>query len=742
MEMPSAHEADSKPGERASAPDGPGPQSNGEKSPNAGFSKLSIIAGKLSSLSSHVTFAFVALLIICAVWQSFTPVTIIAPFQVPQPNLPFNGEIVADALQDGLTSIHDDIETEKEDPRLRPTEMDLQVLRGLNIPKFRVQDSSRFEVELKGFSYGRIVSAARSVWHNQTTISGDLIPDTATKEFILIARTPEDGPWQSVPRPMTAEGLKSASRELAEQILAAQNPTLAGAALLKSGQSDQAVDLLKKALNHEKPNEHLKLNLCMGFEANRRYEDAIGCYEELGKMGPSAPQEVLEHIAHAQYLKGDREVAIESFRNLVRNGYDKALLDLGKALDDTGDHAGALKAYGEFVAKQRNKPDNRRNLAIAHVNMGAAFARQKRHDEAKKEFQDALNYAPGDVLILANLAFETAEAGDLDGGIAQLQAIVEKNVNPDSVPFAYLQLGSLLQEKGDWQGAAEQFRKATELRPNYEDAHRSLAAALAHEGLIAYALSEYAEVAKLSPVEPDHRYSVVLANQWLGNALRDQGKYPGAGDAYREAILLKHDYRLAHSELGLVLERQGHLEEAIQQYRSATMLEPSELDDKESIVIARHRLEEGLVSQGRKRRAEAIAELRRLMELDLRDLNCRFCLAKALFEEGNFRQAADEYDFAIKSDPQSPVAHHSLARALEKQGQLEKAVIEYRLAANLAPSEAIYHADLARALELQNLKQEAVAERQIVARLNSEAVVPSGSTSPLQAQLFRCQVLR
>jgi tetratricopeptide (TPR) repeat protein len=675
-------------------------------------------------------------------WQAHTPVTVIAPFQMPKSELPFSAEIVADALQDALTSIHDEITRENSDLRLKPAEMDLPVLRDLNSPKFSTaQDATRFTVEVKGVSYERIVSAARALWRSEKIISGDVVLNGNDKDFILVARMPGGGPWQSVLRPATADGLKRASRDLAEKILEAQDPTLAGAALLKDGRIEQAVAALDRAQS-EKPTNTKIMNLCMAYEASHRYAKAVECYGRVQKMGPNS-DELSERLAHAQYLSGGkgREDAINAFRKLAEKGYSHALLELGKALEDTGHHEDALKAYKDFVAKPAHPGENRtHDLAIAYVNLGAAFASQKDHQAAFNQYQEALKYAPGDVLVLVNLAVETAAKGDLEDGIAQLQGVIDGNENLDSIPFAHFQLGKLLQEKHDWQGAAEQFREATELRPSYDEARRNLAFSLAHEGLPAYAFSEYTKVAKLSPNEPDRRHSQVLAYQWLGNVLREHGNYSGAASAYREAIKLKHDYRAAHCELGFILERQGHLDEAIQEYRAAVNANPTELDDRDTLQVARVRLEDALVSQGQARRAETIAELRRLMELDLKDLECHFCLAKALLDQHKFVEAGSEYESLIRLEPQSAAAHHGLARTLHKQGLVDQAVVEFRRAADFAANNPAYHSDLAHELDLQHSRLEAAAERGIVAKLSLDPIVPRDGLG--QGTHQRCQDAR
>jgi len=626
-----------------------------------------LFSGLWPPLPSHLPHYLLALLAGFACWRGHYPVTVVAPFELPKVEMPFTGEIVADAVRDALNSTFQDIKSEKNDESLRPTEMDLPILRELSIPQFSaVQDGpTHFDVEVKGMSYAAVVAAARAMWSSETLVSGDVVLNAKRNELTLIARTSANS-WQSIPSPMTAEGLKRASRDLAVKILETQNPTLAGAALLKDGQIDRAISAFERAQRAKTNDVNARRNLCMGYEAGHRYSDAIKCYRDVKSM-KSAPRDVPELLAHARYLNGERPDAITDFKDLVNKGSNSARLELGKALEDTGDHEGALKTYHDFLA--RTGEDSHRELAIVHVNMGAAYAHQKDHESALDEYKKALEHAPGDVLIQVNLAVETAETGELDAGIEQLKSLVEENANQDSIPFAYVQLGNLLAtRKQEWRSAIEQYRKATESRPNYDEAHRRLASSLAHQGFLGSARAEYFKVAKLSPREPDRRYALVLANQWLGNALSEHRKYSAAAFFYREALRLKPNYRAAQSELGYVLERQGHLKQAIRQYRVVADAKQSELDDDNTLHLARARLVEALVvealvSHRQTRRMEAIAELRKLMQLDVKDLECRFCLAKALLDGGKYIEAATEYQAAIELNPQSATAHHGLAFA-------------------------------------------------------------------------------
>src|SRR5205807_4576465 len=137
-------------------------------------------------------------------------------------------------------------------------------------------------------------------------------------------------------------------------------------------------------------------------------------------------------------------------------------------------HDEAIMKYDEFRSGQHHD----RDLAIAHVKKGVALSHLGRHTEALSEYQLALKYAPRDVLVLVNNGVELAQTRDLDAGIAQLKSVVDENPGSHSLPFVRLQLGSLLEKKGDWRGAIGEYEKAAQLRPTYVEAHLKLAHAL------------------------------------------------------------------------------------------------------------------------------------------------------------------------------------------------------------------------------------------------------------------------
>lgn len=534
----------------------------------------------------------ILIMVVYALWEARTPVTMIAPFQITKTDLSLTGDIVADAVQDGLKSIRNEIDEERQDTGLKSSETGLPDFRNMLMPKFwRVQAPARFSVEVKGVSYERVLSVARGVLGTETTISGDVIVNGG--KFILIARAADAGPWYSAPYPMTAEGLKQAGRDLALEILKTQDPTLAGMALLKHGKVDQGLEVLERARSLNPSDARYKLNLCMGLAASRRYERAIDCYQQAILMKPDSPLEIQERLAQAYYLKGLRNDAINLYEELCKEGYRNALLGLGEAEDDTGDPRLAMTVYDNFLATERQD----RNKAIAHVKKGVALAHMGRHEDALNEYEEALKYAPRDVLILVHEGRERADVTDLDAGIAQLKSVVDENQDSDSLPFARLQLGALLEKKLDWRGAVDEYKKAAQMRPTYVEAHLKLAHALVQAGKQTEAFHEYSVVAELSASDLERGYSKILAHQWLANDLRNLSKYDDAAKQYGEAIGSKSDDSAAHCQLALIHARKGHLSKAVHEYGLALVpAKFEELNDRECLAVVDHVVDEAVAS--------------------------------------------------------------------------------------------------------------------------------------------------
>jgi tetratricopeptide (TPR) repeat protein len=671
------------------------------------------------TLSSQGLLFFAAVVVIIAAWQALKPVTVIAPFQVPDKgSVPFSGETVANVLQDHLVQIHQRIQNQNKDQKLHATDMHSLGQAGLQIPPdikgeeySRSEVPTQFAVEVKGLSYQALVGSARAIWGTQTTITGDMIVDGRNGgKFTLIARTAGKGPWQTDPQPQTVEGLQLAAEDLAEKIIESREPGTAGVLFLNDGKAQRALEALKKAsepdpTRSKEDEERVRVALCVGMEANEQYRAAMDCYRDLLNKKPSSPEEIEERFAQAHWLAGDdpneitigksRDDALQEFDILAnKKRYSRALLGWGKALDDLGRHDPAVVAYSRFLENENNlaeKDKDRRNVAIAHVGKATAYAHMGNHKDARAQYEEALKSIPGDTLVLVRRGVELADAGDLDAGITELQkAVDERKESGDVEAFASYQLGILFERRKEWGKASEQYRKTVEKRPEFSEGHMALAKALAQDGKIEDSRNEFREAARRSSKEKDRKYVDVLARQWLGNSLQDLCEFGRAESEYKAAIFLKQDYRAAHSELGRVYARQRQFGRAIEEYEKALDANPNELDEVEWLVRTRVRLGEALVSQGPSTVPDGFAELRAIAMIEPRRVEWLLALGEALREQGNYPEAASTFRKAMGVNAEEADAHYYLAVTLGKMGKAAEAAEQCGIVGKLRPDDPKY----------------------------------------------------
>jgi tetratricopeptide (TPR) repeat protein len=170
------------------------------------------------------------------------------------------------------------------------------------------------------------------------------------------------------------------------------------------------------------------------------------------------------------------------------------------------------------------------NNYLAHNNLGTAFFKKDRINEAISQFQEVIRLKPD----FAN---------------------------------AHYNLGLALDEKGQIDEAINQYQEAFRLKPDYAEAHNNLGTALGRKGQIDEAISQFQEAIRLRP-------DFAAAHSNLGNALLMKGQIDEATSQHREALRLKPDYADAHYNLGNDFYKKGQIDEAINQYQEAIRLKP------------------------------------------------------------------------------------------------------------------------------------------------------------------------
>jgi tetratricopeptide (TPR) repeat protein len=146
---------------------------------------------------------------------------------------------------------------------------------------------------------------------------------------------------------------------------------------------------------------------------------------------------------------------------------------------------------------------------------------------------------------------------------------------------------------------------------------------------------------------------------------------------WAHALAVTRNNFLAHINLGLELERQGRLDEASDQFRSAIKLRPGE-------AKAHANLANVLCRQNHV--AEGIIEFEEATRLNPNLPAVRYNLAVALCRQGRFAEGITQFEAVLKLRPGSPQTHFELAMALLASQRRPEAVTHLEHALQLRPN--------------------------------------------------------
>ncbi len=267
------------------------------------------------------------------------------------------------------------------------------------------------------------------------------------------------------------------------------------------------------------------------------------------------------------------------------------------------------------------------NVIDAWFNLGNAYYKVGRFQEAIKHFSHALQLKPDYDLAVINMANAYRKLGQDDAALAGYERYLQ--IDPKNANVRY-QLGEIYLDRGDVAAAERNFRMALDLDKRLASARNAL-------GTIAF----------------------------------KRGDIPGAEREIRAALDVKSDVRLAHYNLALIAEERGDLATAEAEYKRELELHPGSY--KAAFNLGR--LYE--------RQGNAVAQIAALKQSI--DANPRFAegylfLAKALLDSnGDLQEAMRLARKGLELDPGSPVAplgHFVLAGALVKLGRQAEAARE------------------------------------------------------------------
>lgn len=228
-------------------------------------------------------------------------------------------------------------------------------------------------------------------------------------------------------------------------------------------------------------------------------------------------------------------------------------------------------AISALITAIKINPSN----AEAHFNLGRAYKRSGKDEQARTEFAISKRLKPNefneyvkkyrvkidegftDTQNYSELGSAYAEKGMIDDAINAYKKSIE--IEPDNAHVHY-RLGTLYAMKGKYRDAADEYWMAVEIDPNMSEAHYNLGLSYFRQGMFDKAITEYQAALKLLPERQKKKRAGV--HYKLGMAYEGNKVFDDAMRELRKAIkLMPNDARI-HHQLSVVYNKAGLYEKA------------------------------------------------------------------------------------------------------------------------------------------------------------------------------------
>ncbi|MFA4889027.1 MAG: tetratricopeptide repeat protein [Candidatus Omnitrophota bacterium] len=198
-----------------------------------------------------------------------------------------------------------------------------------------------------------------------------------------------------------------------------------------------------------------------------------------------------------------------------------------------------------------------------YYNKGVEYGAQGKFEEADKEFKKALE---------VDRFFTPAKVS-----LKLIEDTLEKRLE-DEVTI-HLFKTTLYENKGMFDDAIAECKKAIAINPNFAEAHYNLGVVYGDKGMLNEEIAEYEKAIAINP-------NLAEAHSDLGVAYRDKGMFDKEIAEYEKAIAINPNLAKAHSNLGVVYGSTGMLDDAIAEYEKAIAINPNLAEAHNNLAVA------------------------------------------------------------------------------------------------------------------------------------------------------------
>lgn len=164
-----------------------------------------------------------------------------------------------------------------------------------------------------------------------------------------------------------------------------------------------------------------------------------------------------------------------------------------------------------------------------------------------------------------------------------------------------------------------------------------------------------------------------------------------------------------HNNLGYVYQSQGHIDRAVEHYRTAIRLYPTYL--KAHINLGSAYESQGFFEK-------AVEQYLIALKIHPDDPVIHYNLGNVFMSQGLAEKAVEQYKTAIQINPAYPEAHNNLGTLYMLQGLAEKAMEQYKTAIQISPGYLDSHLNLGNVYMSQGMVDKAIQHYTIALKIN------------------------
>jgi len=449
-----------------------------------------------------------------------------------------------------------------------------------------------------------------------------------------------------------------------------------GNLLLGSGRFDEAKERARYVLNKEANNVAALVLLANAYGGMKDFRSSLKSLEEAIRLDPRRGDAYVS-LAQLKTATGDLEAAEKAFKRVIEIAPDsfQAHLSLANFYISTGRFSEAEETIKRAADIERAVTAGKGQSSLSML--AAFYFTGGKIEQAEEIYKRLVSDTQGDLSARLKLADFYDATGRRQEAIAIYQEIVKERPN-DTLPRFQLASAYIFENQLD--KAEEQIielrkRNQRSAEANLLDGRVKLA-----RGAISDAIARFNDFLKVDPASSIGRY-------FLAQALTANDDLAQAKQQLVEALKSNPQFLTAQLAIIEMDLSSGRIDDAIKSAQETAAAAPYN-------ALARVVLAESYIEK--RRLAEARAELLKAAELDGRSSLPYLHLGRIFALEKNYGKATEQYEAALRLNPDQDNALEGIIAILIEQNNKEGALARLQRQLEARPNTAAYHEMLGR----------------------------------------------